>query len=166
MAKLNFCEYNSFCNLFKTKTNRYEWNGRDTWIPLMQAPTSSSETARTKTSKTCLWNKRASGERASISPCSKVVRLNKQVGKQRSDSKLNSSDMPADFSVKQPNTRLECCWIKAKLMLATMKMKQQQFGNQRQKYLHNQNLRIQRRCDQKRARLKLETLFTNSYQLL
>ena len=37
-------------------------------------------------------------------------------------------------------------WINAKVMLATMKMKQQQQRNQRQKYMHNQQLRIQRRC--------------------
>ena len=45
--------------------------------------------------------------------------------------------------------------VKAKVMLVAMKMKQQQFGNQRQKYLHNQQLRIQRRCEQRRATASL-----------
>ena len=95
---------------------------------------------------------------------SKVFGLKKTTRKYRSDSKLNGSEMPADVSVKQPNKVLPCCWIKAKVMIAAMRMKQQQQRNQRQKYLHNQQLRIQRRCEQRKARLERETLFTNSYQ--
>ena len=52
--------------------------------------------------------------------------LKKKARKHRSNSKLNGSDVQADVSVKQPNKVLAGCWIKSKVMLATMKMKQQQ----------------------------------------
>ena len=71
-------------------------------------------------------------------------RLKKQSKKHRSDSKLNRSEVPADVRIKQPNKQLAGCWIKTKVM-------------HWQKYLHNQQLRIQRRCKQGRARLKRET---------
>ena len=102
-------------------------------IPLVQAPTSSSEAARLASETKEQRERRLQLRRAvkHENVVSKVVVLNKQVRKHRS-SKLNSSEMPADVSVKQPHTRLAGCWIKAKLMFAAMKMKQQQFGNQRQ----------------------------------
>ena len=74
-------------------------------------------------------------------------RLKKQTRKHRSDSRLNGSEMPADVSVKQPNKRLAgCCQIKAKVMclLPWKWFKQQQRRNQQQKYLHNQQLHLQR----------------------
>ena len=43
-------------------------------------------------------------------------------------------------------------------------MKQQKQHSQRQKYLHNHQLRNQRRCEKRRAGLERETLFTNAYQ--
>ena len=48
--------------------------------------------------------------------------LKKQDRKHRRHSKLNGSEVPADVSVKQPNKQLVGCWIKAKVMLAAMKM--------------------------------------------
>ena len=54
----------------------------------------------------------------------------KKARKHRSDSKLNSSEMLADVSVKEPNKRLAGCWIKAKAMFAAMKMKQEQQRNE------------------------------------
>ena len=38
-----------------------------------------------------------------------------------------------------------------------MKMKEQQRRNQRHEHLHNQQLRLQRRCEEGRARLERET---------
>ena len=82
---------------------------------------------------------------------SKVVGLKKQARKHRSDSKPSASEMAAYVSAKQPNKGLAGYWIKAKVMLAAMKMKRQQRRNQRYKteYLHNQQLRLQRRCGQR-----------------
>ena len=73
---------------------------------------------------------------------SKVPGLKKQAKKHRSDSKLNGSDMPADVSAKYPNKGLARCWIKAKVMVAAMKMKRQKRRNRRYKitYVHNQHL--------------------------
>ena len=51
---------------------------------------------------------------------------------------------PAHVSFKQPN-KVAGYWIKATVML--MKMKPEQQRNQRQKYMHNQQFRIQRRCE-------------------
>ena len=70
-----------------------------------------------------------------------VAGLKKEARKHRSDSKPNDSTMPADFSVKQPNKRLSGRWIKAKVMLATMKMIKNQQRRQpatRALILHNQ----------------------------
>ena len=50
--------------------------------------------------------------------------LKKKARNHRSDSKLNGSEVQADVSVKQPNKRLTDHMIKAKAMLAAMKMKQ------------------------------------------
>ena len=47
--------------------------------------------------------------------------------------------------------------IKAKVMLAAMKMEQQQRRNQRHEHLYNKQHRLQRRCEQRRARLERET---------
>ena len=44
------------------------------------------------------------------------------------------------ISVKQLNKGLAGCCVKVKVMLATIKLKQQQWHNQQQKYLHNQQL--------------------------
>ena len=78
---------------------------------------------------------------------SKVPGLKKQARKRRSDSQLNGREMPVDVSAKYPNKGLAGCWIKAKVMVAAMKMKRQKRRNQRYKttYVHNQHLRLQRR---------------------
>ena len=53
---------------------------------------------------------------------SKVAGPKKEARKHRSDSKPSDSETPADFSVKQTSKRLAGCCIKAKVMLAAMKM--------------------------------------------
>ena len=77
---------------------------------------------------------------------SKVAGPKKEVRKHRSDSKPNDSEMPADFSVKQPSKELAGCWIKTKVMLAAMKMIKTTTMMQpetRALILHNQRLRLQ-----------------------
>ena len=74
--------------------------------------------------------------------------------------------MPADVSDKQPKKVLTGCWDQANVMLAAIIVKQQQRCNQQHEYLHNQQLHIQRRCEEKQAKLKREIVFTKSYQWL
>ena len=73
-------------------------------------------------------------------------RLKKKNRNRRSDSKLNGSE-GQHMSVSNNRTKVAGYWIKATVMLAAMKMKPEQQRNQRQKYMHNQQFRIQRRCE-------------------
>ena len=86
---------------------------------------------------------------ASLSTLKNDFRLKKQARKHRSDPKLNDSEMPADISVKEPKKGPAGCCIKEQvLMLAIIKIKHQKRRHQRQKeYLHNKELRLQRRCE-------------------
>ena len=165
------------CNCFNTRTYRYEWKElENTRISRVQATTPSSEAAWTKTNKTCLWEKKATPAKGATlreSYDSTVKRvsgeqsrrgLKKQTRKQRSDSKLNGSEVPAEVSVKQPNKRLAGCWIKAKVMLGAMKIIKTTTTTQTatKVLLHNQQLREDVNKEEKGSNVR--PLFTKSYQ--
>ena len=109
-----------------------------------------------------LWNKLKSnaneGSNCTLkheNVVSTVAGLKKEARKHRSDSTQNDSEMPADFSVKQPSKRLAGCWIKAKVMLAAMKMIKTTtttLPETRALILRHRRLRLwQRRCEQGRG---------------
>ena len=177
---LNFLRVQYSCNLFKTRTYRCTAvngiNEKNTRISRVQATTPSSEAAWTKTNKTCLWEKKATPAKGATlreSYDSTVKRvsgeqsrrgLKKQTRKQRSDSKLNGSEVPAEVSVKQPNKRLAGCWIKAKVMLGAMKIIKTTTTTQTatKVLLHNQQLREDVNKEEKGSNVR--PLFTKSYQ--
>ena len=117
---------------------------------------------QTKPSKTCPCREVSQGCNSTVK---KLTSSAKSSGwRNKPDSKPSDSEMPADVSVKQLNKGLAGCWIKAKVMLAAMKMKRQRHNQRYKSNLHNQQLRLQRRCEQsRRARLGRENLFTNSH---
>ena len=88
-----------FCNFFKTKTHRFEWNEREsTRIPRVQAPTSCSQaTCMIKDEQDLPLKQKSKASEGSNSAVkhenvvSKVAGLKKQVRKHRSDSKLDAS---------------------------------------------------------------------------
>ena len=77
---------------------------------------------------------------------SKVVGL-KQARKHRSDSKPSDREMSVDVSIKQSNKGLVGFWIKAKVMLAAMKMKQQQRRNQKRTRVLNTTSETVSKCE-------------------
>ena len=117
----NTFEQFPFCNLFKTKTCRYEVNDKRPECHECKRHFRLQKEREQKRTREHETKRSSCGRRLQLRREPRKSLWDKEksqwlVRKHRSDSKLNGSEMPADVSVKQPNKGLAGSWMKTKLV--------------------------------------------------
>ena len=157
------------CNLFKTKTRRYEWTEREnTRISRVQA---CSEAAPVNKAE---WDKRATPEKAptsrwSTKGCAQSLRAEeksqeaqKRLKAQRQGGASRRQCQTAEQRTRKLPDQIAESKARHRENVTTTTTAAMQPATRN--YLHNQQLRIQRQCEQRRLRLEREILYTISYQ--